>query len=452
MMPRGRCKASCGVHCLYPDECALRLRWSLMAAARSWDPPSPRVAELIRTAASAILEAPDEVFTVIDEATLAPAEDPVAGDPALVAAIQRNNRALLVHWASANVASPGERVAPSLGADTLAIARDAVRRGFDQGVLQAYRVGQNVSWEAWMATAFELTSDPGELREFLQVSARSIFDFVDATVTGISEQIEREREQLTSGTHAQRLEAVSLILEGAPISSRRASTRLAYELDRPHTAAVVWADDPGLDPLVLEQAADALGRAADASPLTVLASVSALWVWVGSDRVDLAALEEDFDRLPGARVAVGPSAAGMAGFRRSHLDAIATQRLVFETSTPLRVATYEDVQVAALATENEERARQFVERTLGPFAQAPPELRETVRVYLREGSNIARAARALFAHRNTVLARLARAREMLAVPLDTHLLQVALALEIVHWTGPPRADGEVTAAGDRRRS
>ena len=124
--------------------------------------------------------------------------------------------------------------------ETIAIARDLVRRGLDADALQGFRIGQNIGWQRWMELAFELTSDPGELRELLDVTARSIFGYVDEILIRITEQVERERDQLTRGTHVQRLEAVSLILEGAPIASARASTRLGYELERFHTAAIVW--------------------------------------------------------------------------------------------------------------------------------------------------------------------------------------------------------------------
>jgi DNA-binding PucR family transcriptional regulator len=69
-------------------------------------------------------------------------------------------------------------------------------------------------------------------------------------------------------------------------------------------------------------------------------------------------------------------------------------------------------------------------------AAAEPELRETLRVYVREGLSASRAARALFTHRNTVLNRVARAQELLPVPLAQHGLEVGLALEIVRWLGP----------------
>ena len=144
------------------------------------------------------------------------------------------------------------------------------------------------------------------------------------------------------------------------------------------------------------------------------------------------------DARPEPRIALGPAASGIDGFRRSHLDALATQRLLHRTPDDLRFATYDDIQVVALATHDEERSRAFVERTLGGLAAAPDDLRDTLRTYLAEGSNATRAAATLFTHRNTVLNRLERAERLLPAPLDGHVLQVALALEITRWLGAPR--------------
>jgi DNA-binding PucR family transcriptional regulator len=329
-------------------------------------------------------------------------------------------------------------VAPNLSPDVLGLARDFVRRGLDQNALHGYRLGQNVGWQRWMDLSFELTSDPAELREFLDVSARSIFTFVDATLMSLVEQIERERDDLTRGTHAQRLEIVTLILEGAPISTERAATRLNYKLDRPHTAAVIWHDRPEGRAAGLELAAEALGRAAGVRPLIVRASSSALWVWIGGGLApDTAAAEPSVGDLGDVRVALGSTAPGVDGFRRSHFDALATQRLMHRAQGRLNVAGYDDVEIAALVTRDEERALEFVRRTLGEFAGAPEELRETARAYAREQFNAARTARVLFTHRNTVLKRLARMEKMLPEPLADNSLQVGLALEILHWLGPP---------------
>ena len=91
-----------------------------------------------------------------------------------------------MHWAAANMRDPGAPVPANLGPEPLGIARDLVRRGLDESALDAYRIGQNVAWRRWMEVAFGLTSDPDEFRELLDVTARSISAFVDATLAGIA--------------------------------------------------------------------------------------------------------------------------------------------------------------------------------------------------------------------------------------------------------------------------
>jgi DNA-binding PucR family transcriptional regulator len=402
-----------------------------------WDAPRERVAELIRATAVRLLERPAALFDDVDAAVLATAPEGLVGDPALSAGVGTTNRANLVHWATANIEHPGAPVPPLLSPETLDLARDVVRRGLDDTSLNGYRVGQNVAWRYWMDTAFELAPDPDDLRAMLDVTSRSIAAFVDETLAAIHAQIERERAQLTRGTHAERLEVVNLILEGAPITAERASGRLRYELARRHTAAILWCDAGTPDQGELERAADALARAAGARrPFSVVASATSLWAWFAGDGdPDVEALRVVIAAAPGVRVALGATAAGIDGFRRSHLDALAGQRLMHRMPSDLRLATYREIEVVALATHDEERASEFVARTLGDLAAADPALRETLRVHIREEFSASRTAKALFTHRNTVLNRLRRATDLLPAPLAGRGLEVGLALEIVHWLG-----------------
>ncbi|HLH14561.1 MAG TPA: hypothetical protein VKV16_07200, partial [Solirubrobacteraceae bacterium] len=339
---------------------------------RPWEPPSERVAQLIREGVSALLADPQALFEEVDAAVLAAAPRRLAEDPAITAAAIATDRANIVHWANANLRHPGARVPANLSGEVLDLARDIVRRGLDEATLNTYRIGQNAAWRVWMREAFALSDDPRELRELLDVTSRSIFAFVDETVAGIQELIDREREQLVRGTHAERLATVNLVLEGAPIARERASARLRYELAREHTAAVLWSETQSPAQGELEQVADALARAGGArEPLTLAASTRSLWVWfAGSGVPEEQRLRACLDGAPGVRVALGVSAFGMEGFRRSHLDALATQRLMSRMPRELRVASYEDVQLVALCAHEEERAADFVARTLGELATA----------------------------------------------------------------------------------
>ncbi|CAJ1495657.1 PucR family transcriptional regulator [[Mycobacterium] kokjensenii] len=401
-----------------------------------WPPPSAPVQELIRQTAQIAVAARPEWLEELDRATLA-SHPALAADPVLAAAISRSNRANLIHWAAANMLSPGAAVEPNLGPEPLGIARDLVRRGLDAAALDAYRVGQGVAWRRLMEIAFELCSDPAQLHELLDVCSRSISAFIDATLAGIAAQIDLERDELTRSSHAERLEVVTLLLDGAPISPQRAENRLGYSLGRTHTAAIVWTDRGSGDVTGLDRAVAAFGRAAgSASPLSIPASSASRWVWVpGTAAVDSDGLTEDMSDLPDVRIAIGFPATGIEGFRHSHFDALATQRTLARLQSPQRIVFFTDIALTALITQDRERADEFVARTLGDFASAGTEMHRTVSAFVSEQCNVSRAAARLYAHRNTLLRRLTRADRLLPRPLAENYVEVAVALNVLRWSG-----------------
>jgi DNA-binding PucR family transcriptional regulator len=101
----------------------------------------------------------------------------------------------------------------------------------------------------------------------------------------------------------------------------------------------------------------------------------------------------------------------------------------------MRAATFDDVALVVLATRDENAARGFVARVLGPLAAADTEVRETLRIYIREGCSASRAAAALFSHRNTVVNRIQRAEALLPEPLRGRSVEVGAALEMNRWIG-----------------
>jgi DNA-binding PucR family transcriptional regulator len=400
----------------------------------SWELPSPRVRELIRRGAQVALNPPAEWLEELDRATLSgPSRQKLAEDPVLAAATRRANRSNLVFWAAANLRAPGGRVPANLGDAPLAVARDLVRRGLNESALDAYRVGQGVALRLWTQIAFTLTSEPEELRELLDVSCRSISAFVDDTVAAISEQMSREREALTQGTHAERREVVSLLLDGAPIPRQRAEQQLGYRLTGRHTAAIVWSEDPGTELGALDRVADQVSAGVGHRSLTVLAAAGTRWVWMHG-RPDVTRLRAGLT-FPAVRVALGSTATGIDGFRRSHLDALTVQRMLARLSSPQQLATHEEVELVALLTADPERAEHFVKRTLGDLETAGPEVTEAVRVYIAAECNASHAAARLPTHRNTLLRRLARADQLLPRPLADNVVNVGAALEVLRWRG-----------------
>ncbi len=402
-----------------------------------WQRPSPQVAELFRAGSQRLLESGGgEFFERIDDASLAQHSPEVSEDPALLGTFRRANRALVTHCVASNVRDPGAEVSPFTGPELEALVRDLVRRGLDLQALEPFRSGQNAAWEAWMALAFELTDDIADLHELLEVSARSIFAYVGATMAETVAMIAREREELALGTSAERLETLTLILDGEPIDVARAERRLGYVLEQPnpHLAAIVWSDD--LDPSedTLREIANALADACgSARALSIAATTHSLWAWIPAQREpDAAEIEALLADHPGVRVALGSPEPGLVGFRRSHEEAYSAQRLVSRLDSPLRVARYEELRLVSLVNQDEAQARTFVTEVLGELAEAPGVLRETLRSYLRLRSNASQTAEALFAHRNTIIARVSKASDMLPRPLEDSALEVGVALEVLH--------------------
>lgn len=387
-----------------------------------------------------MLQGPEGVFRDIDAAVLKVGGE-LSRDSAFVEGVRRSNRAVLLRWALANVARPGEPVAPEMSPEAMALLSELVRRGLDDRALHAFRVGQNVAWRHWMAAAFTLTEDPAELRTLLDITSRSVANYVDTALAAVTAHIARQRDTLTRSVHAERLEAVKLLLRESPLDPAEAGARLGYRLDGTHTAAVLWSWEPRPEPGVLEQAVQLLAtHVPGGRPLTVLADATTLWAWLpGRIRPDADGLENSFGRFPRLRVTLGATASGVEGFRESHFTAQATRRLLDHPDPPRRVADYDRVQAAVLATQDLRAARHLAERTLGSLAEHP-ELCRTLRAYLAEQSNAARAARNLYLHRNTVLTRLARAEELLPRPLNDNPLNLSLALEIHYWRGTRPAD------------
>lgn len=399
---------------------------------------SPRMSQLIRVGAERLLQAPDAAFRELDRAVLS-VGSPAAPESDLVESARRSNRAHLLRWATANVRAPGSPVAPEQGEDVRSTVRDLARRGLGDRALHAYRVGQNVAWRHWMAIAFTLTDDPAELRELLDLTSRSLSDYIDTALEAVTALIADERDRLTRSVHAERLDLVAAILREAAPDPVHAEARLDYRLDGPHTAAVIHCASPSPQPGVLEDIAHLLATSVRMpparKPLAVLTSPATLWTWLPSaHHPDATILETFLNHRHDIRVAIGTTASGLAGFRHSHSTAKDALRLLETATAPQQVADYDHVQAVVLATRHLSTAHHLVDRVLGPLARYP-DLCATLRAHFANQGNASATARQLFLHRNTVLGRLTRAERLLPQPLSHETLNLALALEIHRWFG-----------------
>lgn len=401
-------------------------------------PPSARTCELMRAGVERFMSDPADAFeglvAEIDLATLTGQDAAVADDPAVAADLHSSNYANLLFWAESIRRDPGARVLPNPGPEPRAIARSLIRRGLSESALHAWRVGQNAAWRIWMNVVFTLTNDPGELAELLDFSARSIFDYVDATIALVSSEMRFERRNLRLDVQAERLETVALLIEGAPIDPALATKRLAYSLDRMHLAAIIWDTQADPDVSALLSAVDALGAATtSARALMIPAAPDTMWLWLPTDSLPSdESLNDAVAQCSSLRLALGSPEADVEGFRRGHLQARRAQGLL-QRAPHRQVAVWQRTRLVELLTDDEAGAEEFLRRTLGALADADPVLRQTLRVYLRRQSNAPKTAAELFTHRNTVLGRVARAEQLLPAPLASNAIDVAAALELDTW-------------------
>ena len=394
------------------------------------DAAQPAVIALLRALGEHLLDEP----TAMSEEVHAAVADTLVGDfrsqSRLVEETMASTGGNVRGWATALAGYPAVPEIP-VSPVALAIAREALRRGQEDMLLAAYRRGQQALWVYCMRYLFGLTDDHGVLSAALGVASTSLSDYIDVLVQQLRQRISSERDRIAEDRQEERRALVNLVLEGAPLTTDRAAERLGYPLAGPHLAAVLWTDANLPDRSALRRTAERLQAEVGATHLLwVQVSASSWWVWV-----DHPGVERDLGPFDAnVRVAMGVADSGIEGFRRSHSSALGIQSAMYR-APQVAFARADEVRAVALATQDESAAREFVAGVLGDLAGGPVELREVLRVHIAGGANSAATARRLFAHRNTVLGRLRRAEALMPRPLEGRLVEVGLALEILHWLG-----------------
>ena len=408
-----------------------------------WPRPSEAVRELMRKGAELAQALPPEWVERLNQSLFSSPEDArLLEDPVILASCRRANRAELLHWANANLQRPGEPVEPYVSADMVDTARELARRGLSELLMNVARSTQNAAWDLWMKMAFSLTQDPVVLEEFLKVSSRSISEFIDSNMRVVTQIILEEKSAHAHDDPVDKRSLVSRLLDGRDVDAEQFGRRLGYSLAQRHHACLVWSETPDAEIRPLEDMARALAQLTGmVAPLIVFAGTATLWAWSSAAKpLDLNLLQGVTRQFPKIRAAIGSAGAGMNGFRRSHLEALTTQRLMGRLAGSPAVATIDQVRMVSLMTQDARAARQFVLSTLGRLATEPTVLQHSLHAFLANGCNITQTAEVLGTHRNTLLRRLERAQDLLPVPLADHRIQIAAALELVIWSTPLDGD------------
>lgn len=308
-----------------------------------------------------------------------------------------------------------------------ALARTVAQRGLELRVLsQLYHAGHRAM--LGFATDFldQQDLDPRFKLDVLTTMWSQTSELLNAMLDELAVTYSQERERLLQGAFASRVTTVREILDGG--GDLDSSARLGYPLHLTHTAVVVWVDDPAVFAGSLDRLTARL--AGGRRVLSVPSGAHGTWAWIAHDGSDAVTIDPAL--IPdGVRLALGEPAPGIDGFRRSHGEARAAQRIAEIGGPRTVVSRYGDVEVVSMLSADPTAMRTLVERELRGLlgADATSErLRATVRAVLGCHGNQEAAARRLGIHKNTVRYRIQRVEEILGSELLARRLKLELAL------------------------
>ena len=330
---------------------------------------------------------------------------------------------------------------------TLAFIRSAVWRQVPLADnMRFYRLAQEQVWQWFFARITVACRDPVDLATALELTTRFLFAFVDSATVRVDEAYEVERETWLRGAAAARADAIEDILADRERDGSAASKRLRYDVGRHHLGVIAWLEhvpETGDALSLLNESISHVARSfAAESSITQPSGSLVVAAWFSSHRAfptDGMAILENGSRpnsLPnGLSIAVGEPGHGLAGFRRTHIQAGHARRvasLIAPHGGP--ITRYQDVAVTALCTADGNHAAAFVSSVLGPLAaddEVTSRLAITLATYLRENRSRTKAAARLGVHPNTVSYRVRQAEELLGRDLQCDFLDLQVALELL---------------------
>ncbi|WP_262705786.1 MULTISPECIES: PucR family transcriptional regulator [Streptomyces] len=370
----------------------------------------------------------------------------LGGSPAAVEMLRRGNEATTVRALSTLVGSPAA-VAP-VGEATLEGIREFVHRAIPlERVLQGVRIGHAATTEAFLRACTELVAPDAVVEEVTAVS-RELFSYVDDLSDAMIRTYLTEHEVWSTSTAATRAGLVrSLLSDASTMDTDEASGVLGYNLRRTHEAVVLWSDSPDTGSALQAAAVEVLRAREATATLAVPVAAGRLWAWGavpangtrGTDTWE--AVTQTLSRRR-VQAAFGTPGAGVAGFARSHREALRAERierLRRHAGSDARSATaYADVAAIALMATELEAASDFVRRELGGLAgpgATMEALRTTLYHYLDAERSLVEVAGRLHVARATVTYRVKRAQEVLGHDLDDHRFALHTALALAEELG-----------------
>jgi len=338
------------------------------------------------------------------------------------------------------VAGLGESEVSLVSAEVEGIARDFARRGLElDDLLRTIRVGYAVLAADFLDAA-TLLLPPAESSAELRRISVLLFEVLDDFTADAAAAFIQEQSAWAAGISAARFDLVSRILAAEDLDKVHAEEVLGYSLEGSHVALIAWSMPSSSRDLRSVVEATLRERGAASASLVLPVGLQTVWAWGAvspgkpHQRSALPSFDDTF-------VVTGEVGSGMNGFRRSHAEAKAVERLIRlrPAQIPCSVA-YEHVALEVLLLSDPDTADRFVSHVLGPLAQDEPrmaELRSTLRRYLDMDHSLAKVAAIEHISKNTVTYRINKALDLCGYSGET-TTDLRAALRIHEWlTGTP---------------
>jgi PucR C-terminal helix-turn-helix domain/GGDEF-like domain len=328
-------------------------------------------------------------------------------------------------------------------------ARRLAQRGMPvAALLRAYRIGSTRFLDRCLEELARRTDDAS----VVSASGIRIAGVTAAYIDKVSEEVliayEAEKENWLRNLSVARAARVRTLLSGEQVDTDSTETVLGYRLRQHHVGAVAWitggADNGTLGRLEQATVHAAAQAGCSGRPIFIPQDESSAWAWfpLGAGRTfpAQAATAGIAGGSAGLRFAFGAPATGVAGFRRTHRQALSTQTIALAAgSSGQLVTSFDEVAPLALMAGSIDLLRAWVIQTLGALAgddENNARLRGTLSVFLQENGSYKATAERLTLHKNTVQYRIRKAEQSLGRPVSEDRLHLELALLASQRLGP----------------
>jgi hypothetical protein len=363
------------------------------------------------------------------------------GDPAAELLLRRAVESTTLATLRALVADDPEALWPSSEAGDATASY--VRRGISlDAVLRGIHLCQE-RLTSLLSGEIVLLCEPGSGLEQTSATTAFLFTCFDRFSAQVSAYYALERQRWLDSSLAMRRDLVEAILTGRSPDAKSTALALDHDLEARQCALVLWVADPltfSGSLTDIERQVDRLAFECEAeTKLRLWAGPATLHAWLADPHGDIRDRLVAHGPKPPVRMAAGTVAPDLEGFRSSHREARAAERVArMQGQKAAQVSFYAELELVALLSSDAGLARAFVQRVLGPMADAGPEmteLRETLSTYLAAEHRVATAARQLHAHRNTVNYRIKKAEGLIGATVRDSALELRSALLLVDVLG-----------------